>query len=654
MSKIASSFFGIFGAVASFMGFPTVALAMFGAKIGIGYLTGHKKNRTGDQPISHQAPPPDYKVTVEHPIVPRVISYGRVQNPGAYFWKEAGPAKQVLSYGLYMCDGPISGIESITCDDEYVSWIPGSPYISPIPSQPGTIWAPGSGTKWVQYSAGVFGPLVLVETISATEAGFQSFILSQLNPLGAVNGVSTQDLGLSGFWDDSHLGKGVTAFYSWAFLPSSYNGGSRQTYWPNNWPIYQFVYRGAPVYDPRDPGQSQNDPVTGLYSIYNSTWAWSENPALIAANYISRLIGTGQTAIKGINWASIAEAADDCDRLVPCYIRNFGDGGICYEPFARFTGNISLDLEPRDVLAKIMAVCDGAYGLDQNGFFSVWVGKWEEPNVVFSDRDVATIQEDFGPSIGEEFNYFNVTYTEPRQRYSPMQAPIYQDAESQAKIGRRSTSLQLDYCPSPSQAWRMVRRHAMRENRRRRVAVRLNARGLLAMGQRTIGLNCQTFGVIGTFRLLRLSPGDSLADWTAELVEVAQDIFDDPAPPPDPLKNFEVVKAPTLPSPIPYLALVYDETTGGTAVRVDYAQKQSVGQILPLAPTYLTVDPNLMWDARYSTDGGANWKQVNVMISQFTVQTPALPAGTTVAVQARYIPNNGAPGAWGISATITT
>jgi hypothetical protein len=651
VAKVASSFLGIFGAVASFAGHPWIALAMFGAQAGVGYLTGKKRQRSGDQPISHQAPPPDYKVTVEHPIVPRVYSYGLVQNPGAFFWKEAGPAKINLTYGLYLCDGPISGMVSITCDDELIDWVKSATLLGPSPPDADAIWGPNGGTKYVQWSAGVFGPLVLVEICNAKADGTRSYLLGTFQSQGTVWGVNSYDIGMLNFWDDSHRGKGVTCAYAWAYFASVYNGANRQQYYPNNWPLYNFVYRGAPVYDPREPGQTELE--NGVYSLYNPTWKWSENPALIAADYINRLIQSGQTAIKGIDWASIAEAADDCDRLVPCFIRNFGDGGLCYEPFARMSANVSLDLEPRDVLAKIMAVCDGAYGLDQRGFFSMWISKWEEPSVVFTDRDVSASQEDFGPPLSEEFNYFNITYTEPRQRYSPVQAPVYEDLESQAKIGRRPTSIQLDYCPSPAQAWRMARRHAKRENRRRRITVRLGARGILAMGQRVIGLDCRDRQIVGTFRLGQLTPGESLADWTAQLVEIEANVFDDPAPPPDPVKNFEVVKAPTLPQPVPFLSAVYDEETGGAAVRIDYAQKTSVGGLIVNPLVYLVVDPSLMWDARYSIDGGTNWRQVNVLISQFTVQTPVLPKGTTVTVQARYIPNNGTPGSWGSSVSIT-
>jgi hypothetical protein len=659
VSKVISPLLGIFGMVASFIpGGQPVALAMTAARMGVEFIAGRDKKRGGEAPISIQSPPPTYKVTVDHPIAPRIISYGRVQNPGISFWKEAGPLKTSLTYGFYMCDGPITGIDCITCDDESVDWLDFSTNIGPTP--PTTIWGPNtSSMKWVQWSGvgPVVGPLVFVEIANATAAGTQSFLLSKFQPSGSYFGISVADAGMASYWDASHLGKGCTCFYTWAWFPSIYNGADRQKYYPNNWPMYNFIYRGAPVYDPRDPGQTELE--NGAYSLYNTTWKWSENPALIAADYVNRLIQTRQTAIRGINWASIAEAADDCDVLVPCFIRNFGDGGVCYESFARFTGNVDLSLEPRDVLAKMMAVCDGAYGVDQNGLFSVWIGKWDDPNVTFTDSDVSAIQQDFGVPLSEETNYVHVTYTEPRQRYSPIEAPIYQDEESITKIGRRTEDIQLEYCPSPSQAWRMVRRYIKRRNRRRRITVRLGARGILAANQRYIGLNCETFDLIGTFRVLALAQGESLAEWNAELVEVAQEIYDDPTPPPDPVKNFEVVKAPTLPTPVPVLSVVYDETNEGYAVRIDYAQRTAIGGVpgygggTVINFNYLVVDPNLMWDARYSTDGGATWKQVNVLISQFTVQTPMLPKGTTVSVQARWIPNNGTPGNWGSSVSIT-
>jgi hypothetical protein len=653
VSKILSPIFGIFGQIAAYIpGMQPVALAMTMARMGVEFVAGRDKKRGGEAPISIQAPPPTYKVVVSHPTAPRVISYGRVQNPGIEFWKEAGTAKINLTYGLYMCEGPISGIESITCDDELIDWVKSNLLVGPTPPDTDAIWGPNGGTKYVQWSAGVFGPLVLVEICNARPEGTTSYLLKTFQSSGTIWGNNAYDISMLNYWDDSHKGKGCTIFYTWAYFASVYNGASRQQYYPNNWPMFNFVYRGAPLYDPRDPGQTELE--GGVYSLYNTSWKWSENPALIAADYVNRLIQMGATAIRGINWKTIAEAAADCDRLVPCFIRNFGNGGICYEPFARMSANVSLELEPRDVLAKIMAVCDGSYGIDQNGLFCMWIGKEEATRVTIDDGDITGAQVGFGLPLNEETNYIHITYTEPRQRYSPVEAPIYEDTESIAKIGRRTDSIQLEYCPSPSQAWRMVRRYLKRRNRRRTLSLRTGPRGILCAGQRYISVSSEMLGIVGTFRVLAVAQGESIAEWNLELAEVAHDIYTDEAPPPDPVRNFEIVKAPTLPTPVPFLSVVYDETNGGYAVRIDYAQQRSYGNLIAIANiVYLVVDPNLMWDAQYSLDAGQTWKPVNTLISQFTVQTPVLPNGTTVTVQARWIPNNGTAGAWGSSVSIT-
>jgi hypothetical protein len=659
VSKIISPILGIFGVIASFIpGLQPLGIIALGAKIGVDYLSSRHNVKPGVvAPVSIQAPPPPFSMTVENPVVPRMICYGCVKNPGASFWKEAGPAKANLTYGLYMCDGPISLLMSITCDDELVPWTAGSSYVSPASSNPSALWVPNSGIKWIGWNNGggaYSGSLVMIEAVNATDAGFRSYLLGTLQVSGTFNLINIGDSGMANFWDATHLARGMTVFYAYAYF--GYTGqitinSVRQQVYPNNWPIYNFVFRGAPVYDPRDKAQSELNPMTGLYDLYNPTWVWSENPALIAADYINRLIQSGQTAIKAIDWASIAEAADDCDRLVPCKIKDFGDGsGFSYEPFARMTGNVSLDLEPRDVLAKIMAISDGSYGVDSAGRFQMWIGKVETPNVVLDDSDVIQLDEEFGPTLADEINYVNITYTEPRQSYNPVQAPLFRDEVSIARIGRRtSPPIQLDFCPSPSQAWRMVRRHVLRQNRKRVIRATLGPRGIMIAGQRVVGLACAQFNIVGNYRVSKLVAGRDLREWQAELIEVTSDIFDDPAPPNDPVRDFLTVRAPAVPTPTNA-----DLTVVNSAVRIDWSQKKPITTANFYPQTLLLVDPNYIWDARYSTDNGSTWTQVNIQISQFTVQTPAFAPGTTVIVQTRFISQSGTLGAWSASSSPIT
>jgi hypothetical protein len=325
---------------------------------------------------------------------------------------------------------------------------------------------------------------------------------------------------------------------------------------------------------------------------------------------------------------------------------SFGDGGTCYEPFARMTANISLELEPRDVLAKIMAVCDGSYGVDQNGQFTMWIGKWEDPRVIFTDSDISGVREDFGPTLAEETNYLNITYPDPRMNCDMVQAPIYQDTDSIAKVGRRIDTMQLEYCPSPSQAWRMARRYLMRINRRRRITLRLNARGMMAIGQRYIGISAATFQIYGTFRLLQVYPGENLAEWNVDLVEVAKDIFDDPMCPTDPIHDLPIVQpsgTPATPAPpLPNLSTYYDAASGNYRVRIDWAP-QSYATWWSSAQNLLLPDPNYVYTAIYSTvgdplSGGVPVFDVNARLSDFTLLTPPFPKGTTVWVLVSYVP----------------
>lgn len=70
------------------------------------------------------------------------------------------------------------------------------------------------------------------------------------------------------------------------------------------------ICRLATVYDPRDPAQDANDPAS---------WAWTDNAALCIADYLRtpKLDGGLGVPVAGIDWATVAAAADICDEIVP-------------------------------------------------------------------------------------------------------------------------------------------------------------------------------------------------------------------------------------------------------------------------------------------------------------------------------------------------
>lgn len=641
MSGVVGSVVKIFGVVANMI--PGVNIfanaALLAGSVGLEYLLNRKKKDSAAPEL--QTPPPPLTVTVSQPVAPRVWAYGRVRSAGVEFFKEANTVKTSLYSGIYLNDYPFDGLDAVICDDEYASW---STTLTATPTPPNNNFlAPSDGIK-----QNVGNPIVIIEIVPATENGTWSHMLGTMMVSGSIGSGSIADSNMSAFWDSQHQGHDVSCVYTFANMASSIVGANRQKFYPANWPSYSFVYRGSRVFDPRDASQSYADPILGVWTLYNTTWKWSENPALIAADFVNRLIQNGQLNLTGIDWAGIAEAANDCDALSPMVKYNFG-GGSGYEVFARMTAAISLDAEPREVLSRIMAVCDGAYGIDQQGQFIMWIGKWEEPQITFTDSDISGFEENFGPEAINELNYMHTTYIEPRQNYQPVEAPIYQDMISQGQLGRRTGSVNLEYCPSPSQAWRMTRRHIQRQNGRRKLSVALGPRAMMAIGQRVVGVDAPTYGIQGAFRVMQLVPGDTLAEWSADLVEVTEDIFQDPAAPQDTLRAFAVVNPLATQTPSAPRVTRVVRSDGSLAVNIAaITTVNSWGYGIPDLTT-LFADSAYQLDGRYSTDGGTNWTSVNVVISQFILQSGAIAAGSSVIAQIRFLPLSGTAGSWSAS-----
>ena len=110
-------------------------------------------------------------------------------------------------------------------------------------------------------------------------------------------------------WSTSHLGKGITCLYTFASTYKTTNA-ARLKYFPNGWPEWSVALRGARMYDPRKDSTnggsgSHRYLQSSAWTLYNTTWEWSENPAIVAAHYIAWLINQKLTAIININWTQL-------------------------------------------------------------------------------------------------------------------------------------------------------------------------------------------------------------------------------------------------------------------------------------------------------------------------------------------------------------
>ncbi|MGD9545048.1 MAG: hypothetical protein AB7F41_14580 [Methylocystis sp.] len=637
----------ILGLAAPFLPAPFNFIAG-GAGIGLGLLGGSgggKKDSIDYQQLLQllQRPPP-LSQTVRGSNTPRILAFGRVRQAGVSFCRETTPNLYNFVDALYLNDGPVDGFDAMICDDELAPLDNLDPFL--MVTRFDYFW-PASGKKT---SSGAFGNInsyVMVEFVNATRQGKWSTLLR-----GDSSGkLRSFDAGWDPFWDATHLGKGVTILYTVAY--STANTADRLKVFPNGFPVYSVIYRGARVYDPRDPGQTFSD---SDFDLYNETWKFSENPALCAAHYVNWLISENLTAIRGVDWASIKEAADDCDRLAPISRNGFNNGVQSYEPFARVSALVTLDMEPREVLAKFMECCDGDWGIDQNGRFTVWVNKWREPAIVFTGRDIGDFVEQFGAPSSEQINYMHVSYIEPRQGHNRVETQPFRDLASEGDVGRRTGAVVFDWVTSADQAYRLAARRVKRNVRKRRLSVSLGARAMTALQQRVVGVNAPQIGVVGTFRVESLAPTDAtLATWQAELVEVTEDQFVDEAIPQDPIFALPIVNQPAIGTPTALIAAALSTGPGvGVAqLSLDANVNSPVQANSSITAAALLTDPTLQLDGRWSIDGGATWTNFSVLLSALIMQTPELPRGTVVTMQARFVSSAGSVGSYSSSASAT-
>lgn len=635
IAKIGGSLLGVAG---SFLPFPFNALAI-GGSVGLSLLGRSGKKNSGLTSSDYaqlaamfQKPPP-LSQTVRGTNSPRVWAFGRVTQSGVSFCRETTPNGINYLEALYLNDGPVDGLDAVVCDDELV------PVTNNFGGTPQDYMFPSSGKKTTSGFPGTINIYIFFEFVNATPEGKWSTLFRG----DSAGKVRSFDNAWDPFWDNTHLGKGLTVFYSAAYAVGV--TGDRTKIFPNGFPQYSITYRGARVYDPRDASQTFDE---DNFDVYNTTWRWSENPALCVAHYINWLRSQGLTAIRGVNWASIAEAAADCERLVPIRRSYFNGGDIAYEPFARISSLITWDMEPRTVIAKFMESCDGDYGIDQYGRFTMWIGKWEEPTITFEEEDVGDVYDEMGASSNDELNYVHVNYVEPRQGGSKVEAAIYRDEYSESTIGRHTGALSFDWVTSPDQAYRLAARQIRQDNNKRRITCSIGPVALTALNQSVIRFNLTKRGIVGVYRIIKLVP-ESLARWHGEFIEVTPQVYEDVVIPRDPIQDLPIVNQPALATPSGLIVSAISTDNGGVAqLSLDLlVNPVPYTTLLPILP-----DPLVQLDGRWSTNGGLTWQNFGIIISQLILQTSELPSGTQVTMQARFVSPSGAVGAYSSSVSV--
>lgn len=628
-----------------------------GAAFGAELLLSHPRHA---QPTVQLPPGP---VSFEAEAVAtqaRFYSYGRVRLGGVYCFRESDGI--TLGYGLVMNCRPIDGWEVFYIDDEVVSLntgpvtaqtLAGPTYgVTTVDFGPTVYW-PAAGLKWTSFVSYVWsggqsvpyvtgsGPCGFVEPVQATDAGKASILLQSFFP---------------NIWTAAHLNRGLTVLYStWKNFAIT----DRMGHYPRLFPTHSTILRGARVYDPRDATQSFLDPASGSYSVYNSTWRYSANPALLIADFLTFPDGFGLEASR-INWPSFAKAANDCDRVVAAY-----GGGV--EAFAQAHLTWSADQERRDVLATLTAACDGQIYEDNNGQICLWIGQWEDPIYTFTAADISSVVAEQFAGVYADSNYLTPSYVEPRTNYTKNTALFVTDSASIAAVGERKQSIDFAAVESFSQAYRLAYRALKRRNTPMRLQINGGPRLRLADGQRVIGISMPEIGLTGVFRVMEMVEERPLASYNLTLQQVTPDMYADVVPPFDPV-NQSISGVQVIASfvPIqPYAPSGAATVTGTTAYVQASITAPSLMTPAPGVPAqeyqdtasttrfqYRPVDPST-----HAPLGGGGWTSWTVFVSQYVGQSPTISGTVGVAqcfeLQAWLVTPTGTPGPISPSSFVT-
>jgi hypothetical protein len=278
----------------------------------------------------------------------------------------------------------------------------------------------------------------------------------------------------SGVWTTDHRLRGIA--YVAAIFKSPSNDKYLETFPEGyNTPI-RVVSRLSRVLDTR-----------------TSTTAWTENPAMCIRDYLLHPDGYRLTAAD-LDESSFIAFANVCDQALA-----LAAGGT--ELRYRIAGLYNLNDDPKDVLSRLLACCDGELHETTEGKIALRGGVWSEATFTITDADILSHSLEQGNDAFSAFNQLRVLYLSPQHDYKTQEAQSWDDLADQALRGLLSEDFTVDMCPSPSQARRLAKIHRAKMNPQWRGTISTSLVGLNARSQRIIRVVLPELGIDQDFRI---------------------------------------------------------------------------------------------------------------------------------------------------------
>lgn len=416
-------------------------------------------------------------------------------------------------------------------------------------------------------------------------------------------------------------------------------------------PQYTQVRRGVRVYDPRldstaiiyDDGAGYVVYGTGAQRLDDrSTWAWSDNAALVIADYWGHEDGYGG-GHANINWTRIAIEAAHSDEHVTTYS---GDTIARWRLWASYSLN---DEERRQVLANMLKACDGFCWQDAQGKFNLMVGRYEAPDITLTDDHILSLEASLGQDAPRQITSAKMLYTEVATGYREQESATISAAGLDEDPNAAPQSIELYYAPHHNQAARIGKLivNQLGDDRWQILAL-LNLYGLNLIGRRFVALDSTAFGVAGIFKVdglkLNLRPGQQTVEATLAQVDPADWDFDaateEGTPPLDP-----TITTASVTIPVPTI-------TSLSSVQIALASGNGVAIAVQLASLSR---PDLTCAVQYRETGSGDdaWLDMTVNNDAGSAVSGLVNSGTGYDVRARCATITGRTGDWSATSTIT-
>lgn len=410
-------------------------------------------------------------VTTRGALEYRKVVYGTsvVSGPIVY-GNTSGNQNEELWYVIPLCHGKSEALDAVWFDGDRIpaadiDWTPG------VGSADGTGTGEVSTAKWVGENA-------------TKAVRIYWYLGDDLQP--ASGNLDTAFLDI----DTNFRLRGIT----YMILRLRYNKDT-ELVWADGLPRnFKAEIRGKLVYDSR---KDSTNGGTGLHRFTDeTTWEFSDNPALCTANYLMQFMAVDPAT--SIVWPDVASAADDCDVLVSIPVATTEK---------RFTCNGALSLGQTHVnnLEAIKSSMAGqiAYGAGQ---WRIRASTFQASTVTLEEDDIIGPISDRGSKPGDERkNTINPIYVDPNREHQAVPAQSVTAAEFTTRDGGKvlDKDIELAFTNSEFMAQRIGFRELEQYDNQEEADLLIRAIGANIIAGQTIAINHSTLGwVAKTFRVL--------------------------------------------------------------------------------------------------------------------------------------------------------